>query len=248
VLSVYDPARPYHFGDAAGDNPRDLGRLDEVSYRPRSTLAGPLGRVWVASVPDYGMWGGPLCSFDPATGEKRSYPIAGEGSCYTLAHLERESLLAVGTTIAGGSGTQPRLEAAELILWDYAAEEVVWRGSPRGQFRAINALLTLPDGRLLLTATRREEPDLLLVFSTSDRAFAAVAESPGRGLLDNGLQLGPDGNVYGFSRASLYRLHLPALELEELVRTENEFDAPGPIIGGDVFFATGPKLRAARLL
>jgi outer membrane protein assembly factor BamB len=247
ALSVYDPARPYHFGEGEGDNPRDLGRMDEVSYRPRSTLAGPLGRVWVASVPDYGMWGGPLSCFDPASGEKRSYSIAGEGSCYTLAHLETESLLAVGTTIAGGSGTQPKVEAAELILWDYGAEEVVWRGSPEEKFRALNALLTLPDGRLLMTTTRKEEADLLLVFSVADREFEVVAESPGGRLLDNGLQLGPDGEVYGFSRTSIYRLAMPGLELEELLRTENELHVPGPIIGEDVYFATGPTLRAARI-
>ena len=31
-LSVYDPSRAYHFGEAPGDNPRDLGRIDEISY------------------------------------------------------------------------------------------------------------------------------------------------------------------------------------------------------------------------
>jgi outer membrane protein assembly factor BamB len=247
VISVYDPARPYHFGDAEEDNPRNLGRMDEVSYRPRSTLTGPLGRVWVASVPDYGMWGGPLSSFDPATGEKRSYPIAGEGSCFTLAHLEAESLLAVGTTVRGGTGTQPKAENAELILWDYSAEKVAWRGSPREPVPTINALLVLPDGRLLMPAASMADPYRLMVFDPGKREFAVVADSPGHGLLDNGLQIGPDGNVYGFSRDSIYRLQLPDLELEELVRTDGEFHVPGPIIGKDIYFATGPTLRAARL-
>ena len=85
-LSVYDPALPYHFGSEPDDNPRDLGRIDNISYRPRSTLAGPLGRVWVASIPDYGQWGGPLAYYDPSTGEKKTYyRIFGDGSCYTLA-------------------------------------------------------------------------------------------------------------------------------------------------------------------
>ena len=64
---MYDPSLPYRFGMAADSNPRDLGRMDEVSYRPRAMVTGPMGRVWVASVPDYGLWGGPLSWFDPVT-------------------------------------------------------------------------------------------------------------------------------------------------------------------------------------
>ncbi|HID21396.1 MAG TPA: hypothetical protein EYP14_03230, partial [Planctomycetaceae bacterium] len=109
-LSVYDPSRPYRFGSGPQDNPRDLGRIDRVSCRPRSTLAGPLGRVWVASLPDYGLWGGPLSWYDPQSGQKKAYyGIAGDASCYTLAHLEKAGLLAVGTNISGGSGTRPKV-------------------------------------------------------------------------------------------------------------------------------------------
>ena len=92
-VSVYDPKAPYHYGDQSGDNPRELGRIDDISYRPRSTLAGPLGRIWLASVPDYGRWGGPLSYYDPGTETKKAYyRIVGDGSCYTLAHLEKEKL------------------------------------------------------------------------------------------------------------------------------------------------------------
>ena len=87
-LSVYDPSRPYEFGVAADSNPRDLGRVDEVSYRPRAMVTGPMGRVWIASVPDYGLWGGPLSWYDPGTEQFGSYrDIAGEASCWSLAWL-----------------------------------------------------------------------------------------------------------------------------------------------------------------
>ena len=114
-LSVYDPNLPYHFDPAEHDNPRDVGRMDEISYRPRSMLTGPLGRAWIASVPDYGMWGGPLSWYDPSTGRRGSYHRTwGDGSCHTLAHLERQRLIATGTSVHGGSGTQPRVEQAAL--------------------------------------------------------------------------------------------------------------------------------------
>ena len=51
ILSVYNPARPYGFGEEE-EKPERPGRIDDLSYRPRSTLTGPLGRVWTASMPD----------------------------------------------------------------------------------------------------------------------------------------------------------------------------------------------------
>ena len=134
MLSVYDPARPYHFGKDPDSNPRELGRMDEISYRPRSMIAGPLGRVWTASVPNYGMWGGPLSWYDPATERFGTYrDIAGEASCWALAWLDSHGLLAVGTTIDGGTGTQPRVDQASLFLWDCARRKGVGKpASGRG--------------------------------------------------------------------------------------------------------------------
>src|SRR5690606_22164351 len=66
-VSIYDPAKPYRFGADEDANPRDIGRCDNVAYRPRASIAGPAGKVWIASVPDYGMWGGTLAAYDPQT-------------------------------------------------------------------------------------------------------------------------------------------------------------------------------------
>jgi len=96
-LSVYDPDLPYCFGTAPDSNPRDIGRLDDVGYRPRSMVAGPAGKVWIASVPDYGMWGGTLAWYDPVTGERGSHRhVVPDCSGFALAYLESENLLLVG--------------------------------------------------------------------------------------------------------------------------------------------------------
>jgi len=108
-LSVYDPSRPYRFGTDADANPRELGRMDNVAYRPRDMLCGPAGKVWVASIPDYGMWGGTLSWFDPATQTFGSHRhIIRDCSPMTLAAVAEEGLIAVGFTVDGGSGTTPR--------------------------------------------------------------------------------------------------------------------------------------------
>jgi streptogramin lyase len=247
ALSVYDPAKPYKFGSALDNNPRDLGRMDEISYRPRTTLAGPLGRVWVASLPDYGLWGGPLSWYDPKTEEKKAYfKIVGEGSCYTLAYLDELDLIAVGTNIQGGTGTLSKVDQAVLFLWDYRAEKKVWEGTMDRKVDAFNALLALPNGKLLGIVTGGDKPEIFL-FDPKSRAFEKRADLPQGAPLDLSLQLGPDGLVYGFTKSCLYRLDPETLAVTEIVREENGFDVMGPILGNDVYYARGAKLKAIRL-
>ena len=247
-ISVYDPARPYQFGDKAGDNPRDLGRVDDISYRPRSTLAGPLGQVWLASLPDYGRWGGPLSCYDPQTEKTKAYyRIFGDGSCYTLAHLDAEKLIAVGTSISGGSGTRPKVKQAVLFLWDYESEKKAWEGTLDRPVSVFNALVVGPDGRLYGTVRGGGGSPELFVFDAMSRAFVERLELPGGDPLDLGLQNGPDGKIYGFTRSCIYRLDPLSLMVEELVRTRGAFQVPGPILGKEIYFATGHLLRSAEI-
>ena len=247
TLSVYNPEQPYDFGDGPQHNPRDLGRIDDISYRPRSTLAGPGGRIWTASLPDYGRWGGPLSYYDPATGEKKAYyRIVGDGSCYTLAHLQNEGLIAVGSSIDGGSGTQPKVDQAVLFLWDWAAEEKVWEGTLDGPVTVFNALLTGSDGKLYGTVQGGRGGELF-AFDPASRQFTQRVPLPAGGPRDLALQQGPDGNIYGFTHSCLYRFAPPSLEWEILVEEESAFTVAGPILGDRIYFGTGYRLRAVRL-
>lgn len=245
-LSVYDPKLPYHFGTDADSNPRDLGRMDDISYRPRSSLAGPLGRVWVASIPDYGRWGGPLSWYEPATGAKKSYnAIAGDASCYTLAYLPASECLAVGTSISGGSGTQPRVSQAQLFLWDYRQERKLWEGTLDRPVAAFNALLALPGGQLLGTVVGGDKPELF-VFDPASRTFVRRMDTPPGTPLDLGLQLGPDGAIYGFTSQRIYRLDPQNWNLAEISR--GTYSVAGPILGNEIFYSVGPRLFAAMII
>jgi hypothetical protein len=247
MISIYDPAKPYRYGSHPEDNPYDMGRIDDISYRPRSALAGPLGRVWFASLPDYGQWGGPLSWYEPGTGEKGgSHRIAGDGSCYTLAWLERQGLMAVGTTIQGGTGTMPKVRQAVLLLWDYRAEKKVWEGTPNRPVETFNSLLAAPDGMLYGTVSGGGVPELF-AFDPMKRVFTARAPLPAGSPLDNGLQFGPDGRIYGFTSSCFYRFQPPGLSIEVIVREDDGFSVPGPIMGNEVYYARGHILRVMKI-
>ncbi len=243
VLSVYDPARPYHFGKDTGSNPRDLGRMDEISYRPRSMVAGPLGRVWTASVPNYGMWGGPLSWYDPGTDTFGTYrDIAGEASCWSLAWLKAHGLLAVGTTIDGGTGTQPRVDQASLFLWDYEAEQKMWEGRLPVEVTAVDALAVMGGGLLCGTA-RARSGSILFVFDPGERRFVHLVPLPGGRSLEGGLQTGPDGSIYGFTTDCFYRFDAAAGVVTTIHEAPSAFQHPGPMYGDGVYFTKKHELK-----
>jgi streptogramin lyase len=244
TISIYDPSKLYHFGTQPDDNPRDIGRIDDISYRPRATLSAG-GRVWTASVPDYGMWGGPLSYYDPKTEEKKAYyRICGDASCYTLAFLSNLDLIAVGTSISGGSGTQPKVDQAVIFLWDYKAEKKLWEGTLDRPVSTFNALLTGVDGRLYGTAVGGAKAELF-VFDPISRKFTDSITLPSGHPLDLGLQNAPDGKIYGFTSSCIYRLDPSTLSVEVLIN--GDFGIAGPIIGDNIYFSTGHHLKCARI-
>jgi len=247
VISVYDPNLPYRFEMTENGNPRDLGRIDDISYRPRSTLSGPENKIWVASLPDYGLWGGPLSYYDPGTGKKKAYyRIAGEASCYTLAFISKLDLIAVGTSVQGGTGTRPKVSQASLFLWDYHSEQKIWEGSLERSVEAFNSLLMLPNGKLIGTIVGEPKPQLF-IFSPETRVFEKILDLPPGRPLDLGITLGPDGKVYGFTDSCLYRLDPEKWNIFELIENEKAFDVAGPIVGQYIYFAKGPELKAVKL-
>lgn len=264
-LSVYDPSRPYNFGDGEQDNPRDLGRIDELSYRPRTTLAGPLNRLWFASVPDYGKWGGPLSWYEPATGARGSYgDIAGDGSCYTLAWLDRQQLLAVGLTIEGGTGTKPKLDNAGLVLWDVARETTVWQGGLPGSdpVLCVNSLIATDDGALVGVARRQSSDDdasptaELFRFDPVSRSFTDQVALP-HDTPDHCLQVAPDGTIFGFTYRCLFHCTTDPFGVDVILQDDDAdedrpFRVAGPVRqtadgGQEILFARTHRLMAIRL-
>ena len=154
-------------------------------------------------------------------------------------------MIVVGTSISGGSGTQAKVDQAMLFLWDYKAEEKVWEGTPDRAVSTFNALLTGPDGRLYGTIRGGDLSDELFVFDPESRQFVTRVAIPSGRPLDLGLQNGPDGMIYGFTNSCIYRLNPASLAVEEVIR--GSFGIAGPILGREVYFATGHRLRSARI-
>src|SRR6185436_14388010 len=128
-ISVYDPARPLSFGTGPENNPRDLGRLDAIGYRPNALIAAPDGKLWMGSGPDYGLVGGTLAWFAPRTGERKSHrAIVPETSPAALLWLPESGQILVGLSIECGTGAKVKRLDGAFAVWDPRTDALVWSG------------------------------------------------------------------------------------------------------------------------
>lgn len=279
ILCEYDLARPFSWGGPApaadgqgldfpkgrrgdnlshtydeNDNPKQLGRMDEVSYRARDMVAGPAGKVWTVSIPDYGMWGGVLSWYDPATGTFGGghRHIIENCSPISITHLADQDLLAIGFSKYGGSGTIPKVEKAGLALWEPNADEFVWAGDLGLDIVGVMDLEDAGDGLAYAIVHCLPEDvlaaHLMLLDLPRQRIVARLDLTERLGWpLEVSLQR-DDKYLYGLTCEGLYRVPLGTLDLEILWQDKD--DGPGPMIGagalvdGVYYFGSGARLRS----
>ncbi len=278
-LSVYDPAKPLHFGTGPNDNPRDLGRLDGVSYRPNALVATPDGRVWMGSAPDYGLVGGTLAWYEPKTGQKRSHrSVVPDLSPAALLYLPELKQLLVGFSIEAGTGAKPTRTSGAFGLWDPATEQLVWAGDLGLDNLADVSSLAPAGGGLVYALLGRGDHILsqgappitprLVLLDPARRAVVASAWLPKEfgpvswhGLF--ALHAGPGGTVYGATANCVFRIIPGTCDVERVWQESqpkdrdgtvwltasdpNIIDVVGPIVGHELYFATGWRLRALTL-
>lgn len=281
ILCEYDPQRPYSFSnlqqnpqgewvlvpgryDPSGnlgfqftpdDNPRQLGRMDNVAFRSRDMVAGPAGKVWVVSIPDYGMWGGTLSWYDPATrrfgGAHRH--LYKDCSPISLTHMPEEDLLFMGFSIYGGSGTTPRVKTVGFMAWDPHRDREVWRGDlglknigsmdvhAIGQGRVYAIVHPYPDSVL--------DAELVLMEPLQGRILSKTRLDTVAGWPLEVSFANDDRYLYGLTRESVYRVPLGTTDIEVLWRTDQQSGptAAGALLDGIYYFGAMARLQGVRV-
>lgn len=257
-LSVYDPGRPYRFGSDRRANPRELGRPDDVSYRPYSMAAGPAGKVWLASVPDYGTWGGTLAWFDPATEKFGSHRhIIRDCSVVSLAYLEEEKLLLAGFSVDGGTGTRPKARQAGLALWDPQKDREAWQGDLGLEIFSVADLCPAGGGLVYALILSPALETSLVLLDTRGKAVVSrtFLSSPPHGISRNGLFI-HEGYLYGFTTAGIYRARLGTTGAAVYWKVPEKFKpgggrhpliSPGAVASGKLYFGCGHRLLSIPL-
>lgn len=228
----FDPAEPWDFGS----NPRQLFSLTEQG-QDRPWAIEPVGdRVAIGTLAAGGSLDGALTLYHPASGE-----VDYVGTLFAAHGVV--SLAARGSLLAGGtstrvSGTEPIEDTPKLFLWDAAADELVWEGTPFTDTHTIGDLVFADDGLLWgLTNNGR-----VFCFDVDARAVVqSVVVRPGLNASGGFPELvtAPDGWLYGTTSTRtngvLFRLHPTSLRVQILEPEDTASASLGP--DGNVYYA-----------
>lgn len=231
-LSVYDPKLPLSFGIEEGDNPRDLGRLDDVGYRPNAMIASPDGKLWIGSGPDYGLRGGTLAWYDPKTGQKASHrSIVPDMSPASLLWLPESEEILVGMSIEAGTGATITEFEGAFALWDPTSDSLAWSGDFGIEGLADVTSLALADDGLVYALIGRGDhvvsagaPEIaprIALIDTRSRTLVSSAWLPDEfGPLSwhgsHSLRIGPGGFVYGATGYCIFRIEPGTCQVERI--------------------------------
>ena len=238
-LSVYDPKKPLKFGDQEDSNPRDLGPIGDRQYRPRTMIAGPHGRVYIGSYPDYGHLGGAISVYDPEKNQRRVYRhIVQNQSIASLAYIEKFDLIAGGSSIRGGTGTHAIEKEARLILWDPKEEKKVFEMIPVPEAKTILSLAVTVDG-LLYGITDNEK---VFVFDSERREVKKVFDLGFKEPREISLQLGPDLRLYGLAREAIFFIDPRNDQISLVAHPSVPISSGMAILGQKIYFGSGANL------
>lgn len=239
-LTVYDPTKPWATGDGPDANPRHVGFLGSGQDRPVAMISGSDGAVYIGTVPTYGEFAGALTRFDPATEEWVVYRhIVPNQSVVSLASDPASGMIAAGTSVAGGGGTDPVEREARLFLWDPQERAKIYETVPVPGERQIAALAAVGGKIFGLTGT-----GTLFVFDAVGRC---LLESRPLGLGSphyEAFEPGPEGKLYALIGGAVIRIDPATHAVEELGRYPG-LKTGFAILGDSVYLgATANLVRA----
>jgi hypothetical protein len=211
LMYEYDSHKPW---DIKASNPRFLGQIPDQS-RPFAVLNdAESGKIFFGMVPEYGMLGGSLVSYDTNEGKLQSHGVPEKDqSIVSLTYANH--LVWAGTTVSGGLGIMPSTQEAKLFSWDVQKGLKLDEFIPVPGAKAITSMIIGPDGNIWGMASGK-----LFVFDPIAKKLIKSKQIYQAGILrshvwrDAFLVLHPSGKIYGTGSNQLFRVDPKTLDHE----------------------------------
>ena len=212
--AVYDPTKPWNprpdvGGQAPDANPRCFGQMGHDMNRPFEYAVGPDDRIYIACRADYGLTGGGMVRFDPASEEMRVF----RDELQSVQSITADDRYVYGgTSISGGRGSIEPTSQARFFMFDPQSERRVYELIPFGDAIAITSLAPSPVTGLVYGTT---DTGTLFAFDPDQRQVVQSWQLRSLGTPLMGvpetygvihLTTGSDGNIYGVTNSDLFTL------------------------------------------
>lgn len=239
----YDTTRPWQPAAENPDavNPRLLRHFREVQ-RPRSVVKLDSGKILFGGYGGYGVTGGGILIYDPATrtvSAKPSAELLPNHSPIALSRVDAKTVVGA-TSIEAPGGGRVLAKEAELFLMDADTLKVTYRTVPIAGANAIYGLV-VGDNNLVYGLTNKSQ---MFVFDLKTRKVVHQADWSQWGSPFNPgypLWRSEDGIIYGLLSHSIVRLN-PDFTSEKLAATPTVVSGGGVQLGSRMFFTSGSEL------
>ncbi|WP_251552222.1 carbohydrate binding domain-containing protein [Neobacillus muris] len=239
IMYSYDPTQPVDLNS----NPMLAYDIQDEQDRPFAITSGD-NKLFVGTVPDYGVLGGVLAIYDDETKEwTQQRNVVQDQSIISLAY--HDGKLFGGTSIWGGLGIDPKAEEAKIFVWDVEKGEKIAEFTPQIPGidvtpRMIGDLSIGPDGYLWGAVEGT-------IFKMDPETYEVIDSKVIRPSLYNSskwfpyrLEWGPDGMLYTTLSRSLIVIDPETLDYKVLV--EDFMNSMTVGVDGSIYYAVGSEL------
>ncbi len=233
--------------EAQPPNPRLVATFSPDINVPWGAAAHPDGQhVMISGPPGYGYLGGGIGIYNLETDEEMllTHEQLIENHCVTaMAPLDNGDIVC-GSSVGGGHGTTAVAKEAVLFVLDWETKEISFQTVPVAGASAIRLMRTGPDGLVYCIA----DASGFFVFDPGKKEVVHD-ESLGEygGTPVNGMERGPDGNIYVIFSEAILKIAPGSFEVEKIADTPASPTAGIAVVGGRVYFAIGSHLWSAKL-
>lgn len=226
TLVVFDPSRPWNQGGSVNSNPRTILHIPEQQYRPVGGIhSGPGGKMYIGTQPDYGLIGGALSVFDPATEKLEVHRnlIPNEEIGAIAAD---EKYVYCGADPSGGGGSKAVATNSHFFVWDSGAGKIVFDQS-LGNAHGLGAIAAV-NGHAYFVAD-----DQLMDYDSHTRNLTPIYhfDNP-RSVPLESLQAVKDGTLWGILGGELAHIFPARREVHFFPQTAGKATS-GLTIGAD---------------
>lgn len=239
-VSSYDPTRPWSFGDAPENNPRNFGTMGDGHLRPRAVILGPQQQIYVGSYAPYGELGGAMGVLDPATGkvtENYRNLIPNQSIC-ALAYDAASNLIFGGTSIAGGGGTQPSEKEAVFFVWDPVQRKLTNQCVPVAGDTTTPAI-AVANGKVFIFSRPSNTLSVYDIASSTMVEHRPIEYGP---VVEICLGLHTDGMIYGLTNRAVIRIDPATHEISRMATWDKGVRCGWVMNEDGIYFASGVHL------
>lgn len=243
IIYQYDPEIEFDHDPTQVENatnPRVLFSLEDFKQDRPFAFAGGDGKIFIGTVPDYGVLGGTLSIYDEKEDEYKVFDhIVEDQSIISLAY--KDGMVYGATSVYGGLDSKPTTDEAKLFIFDLEKEKTISEIVPLPGEKGIGALTFDDEGYLWGMSPGKIfkfDPDKQEVVQSKE-FFSLDWENTSHYWRGAFLEFDDDGYFYGTSMGNLFKFNPITWEMTILSENASLFTRD---VEGNIYFARGTEL------